>query len=124
MPSRCHHGLLAVRIPDTQQYAPSAITALSHDGSIAAVGGRDMELYLWDVLSGNMLTKIEGHDIHWASSRDMSFFVTCQEDGSVVMWDKESMRMQMVGGEAEWVMWLAGAGLKARCRLPQGGAAA
>ncbi|MEW5316534.1 MAG: hypothetical protein WDW38_007902 [Sanguina aurantia] len=108
------------RVEPVNAAAPSAITALSHDGSIAAVGGRDMELYLWDVLSGNMLTKIEGHDIHWASSRDMSFFVTCQEDGSVVMWDKESMRMQMVGGEAEWVMWLACAGLKVLGEIHEG----
>lgn len=99
MPTRCAAGCLALRVPDPPQYAPSAVCALSADGRIAAVGGRDVELFLWNVDNGDLLAKIRGHDVFWVSSHDDSFFVTCQEDGKVLMWDRASMRSTMTLGD-------------------------
>lgn len=83
MPTKCNSGILAMKVPDPPQFAPSAICAISADGAIAAVGGRDVELLLWSVDTGDLLSKIGGHDIFWVSGHDNTFFVTCQEDGKV-----------------------------------------
>jgi hypothetical protein len=83
VPTKCNSGLLALKVPDPPQFAPSAVCAISADGKIAAVGGRDIELFLWDVDTGDLLSKIRGHDIFWVGSHDNAFFVTCQEDGKV-----------------------------------------
>lgn len=83
MPTKCQSGLLALKVPDPPQFAPSAVCAISSDGKIAAVGGRDIELFLWDVDTGDLLSKIRGHDIFWVGSHDNTFFITCQEDGKV-----------------------------------------
>ncbi|KXZ51579.1 hypothetical protein GPECTOR_12g542 [Gonium pectorale] len=99
MPTKCNSGLLALKVPDPPQFAPSAVCAISADGKIAAVGGRDIELFLWDVDTGDLLSKIRGHDIFWVGSHDNSFFITCQEDGKIMMWDRSSMRNTMTLGE-------------------------
>ncbi len=77
------NGPALVQVPDPPQFAPSAVCAISADGKIAAVGGRDIELFLWDVDTGDLLSKIRGHDIFWVGSHDNAFFITCQEDGKV-----------------------------------------
>ncbi len=45
-PTKCASGVLALRVPDPPSYAPPSICAISKDGKIAAVGGKDVELYL------------------------------------------------------------------------------
>ncbi|GIL71256.1 hypothetical protein Vretifemale_1855, partial [Volvox reticuliferus] len=99
MPTKCNSGLLALKVPDPPQFAPSAVCAISADGKIAAVGGRDIELFLWNVDTGDLLSKIRGHDIFWVGSHDNAFFITCQEDGKVVMWDRATMRTTLTLGE-------------------------
>ncbi|PNW77392.1 hypothetical protein CHLRE_10g434600v5 [Chlamydomonas reinhardtii] len=99
MPTKCNSGLLALKVPDPPQFAPSAVCAISADGKIAAVGGRDIELFLWDVDTGDLLSKIRGHDIFWVGSHDNTFFITCQEDGKVLLWDRSTMRTTVTLGE-------------------------
>ena len=76
-------GCLALRVPDPPTYAPPAICGISKDGKIAATGGRDVELALWDTSTGERLAPITGHEICWTTSYDNSFFVTVQEDSKV-----------------------------------------
>ncbi|KAG2498331.1 hypothetical protein HYH03_003591 [Edaphochlamys debaryana] len=99
MATKCNSGLLALKVPDPPQFAPSAVCAISADGKIAAVGGRDIELFLWDVDTGDLLSKIRGHDIFWVGSHDNAFFVTCQEDGKILLWDRSTMRTTLTLGE-------------------------
>ncbi|GFR45654.1 hypothetical protein Agub_g7065 [Astrephomene gubernaculifera] len=99
MPTKCNSGMLALKVPDPPQFAPSAVCAISADGKVAAVGGRDIELYLWNVDNGELLTKIRGHDIFWVGSHDNTFFITCQEDGKILMWDRAAMRTTLTLGE-------------------------
>ena len=83
-------GCLALRVPDPPTYAPPAICGISKDGKIAATGGRDVELALWDTSTGERLAPITGHEICWTTSYDNSFFVTVQEDSKVRFDDKMS----------------------------------
>ena len=78
VPTKCSSGCLALRVPDPPSYAPPTICAISKDGRVAAVGGKDLELCLWDTDSGESLAKLKGHEICWTSSNDCTFFVTVQ----------------------------------------------
>eukprot|EP00955_Chlamydomonas_euryale_P054449 355821-Chlamydomonas_euryale.AAC.11 len=82
-PKKCRAGCLAMRVPDPPKYAPPTICNISKDGKIAAIGGRDVELYLWDTTTGGLLATLRGHEICWTSSYDHTFFVTVQEDSKV-----------------------------------------
>jgi WD40 repeat protein len=84
VPTRCAAGVLALRVPDPPSYAPPSVCAISKDGKIAAVGGKDVELYLWSTDSGDLLSTLRGHEIAWTSSNDNTFFVTVQEDSKVL----------------------------------------
>jgi WD40 repeat protein len=86
VPTRCAAGVLALRVPDPPSYAPPSVCAISKDGKIAAVGGKDVELYLWSTDSGDLLSTLRGHEIAWTSSNDNTFFVTVQEDSKVMIW--------------------------------------
>ena len=70
-------------MPDPPIYAPPAIINISKDGRIAAVGGKDVELFLWSTESGELLSTLRGHETSWTGSNDNSFFVTTQEDSKV-----------------------------------------
>lgn len=58
----------------------AAVCAISKDGRIAAVGGKDVELYLWSTETGELLSTLKGHETAWTSSNDTATFVTLQED--------------------------------------------
>lgn len=77
------HRCLALRVPDPPTSAPPAIVNISKDGRIAAVGGKDVELFLWSTDTGELLSTLRGHETSWTSSNDNSFFVTTQEDSKV-----------------------------------------
>lgn len=47
------------------------------------MGGKDVELLLWDTTTGELLSTLRGHETSWTSSNDNSFFVTTQEDSKV-----------------------------------------
>jgi WD40 repeat protein len=49
----------------------------------AQVGGKDVELHLWDTETGELLSTLRGHEVAWTSSNDNTFFVTVQEDSKV-----------------------------------------
>jgi WD40 repeat protein len=82
-PTRCAAGVLALRVPDPPAYAPPSVCAISKDGKIAAVGGKDVELFLWNTETGDLLSTLRGHEIAWTTSNDNTFFVTVQEDSKV-----------------------------------------
>mmetsp|Transcript_14469 Transcript_14469/g.31389 ORF Transcript_14469/g.31389 Transcript_14469/m.31389 type:complete len:1906 (-) Transcript_14469:1211-6928(-) len=100
-PTKASSGCLAVRIPDPPSYAPPTICAISKDGKIAAVGGRDVELFLWNTDNGELLTTIRGHDICWTTSNDNTFFVTVQEDSKVYIWDQQELKQRQLLGHPE-----------------------
>jgi WD40 repeat protein len=81
--NKCNAGCLALRVPDPPKYALPAICSISKDGKIAAVGGRDVELHLWNTDTGDLLSTLRGHEIAWTTSNDSTFFVTVQEDSKV-----------------------------------------
>lgn len=60
-------GCLAMRVPDPPAYAPPTVCNISKDGRICATGGRDVELYLWNTATGDLLSTIRGHDICWTT---------------------------------------------------------
>lgn len=60
-----------------------SVCAISKDGRIAAVGGKDVELQLWSTETGELLSTLRGHEVAWTSSTDSTFFVTVQEDSKV-----------------------------------------
>lgn len=81
--TKCAAGMLALRVPDPPAYAPPAICAISKDGKIAAVGGKDVELHLWSTETGQLLSTLKGHETAWTGSNDNTFFITMQEDSKV-----------------------------------------
>ncbi len=81
--TKCAAGVLALRVPDPPAYAPPSICAISKDGKIAAVGGKDVELFLWSTETGELLSTLRGHETAWTGSNDNTFFVTLQEDSKV-----------------------------------------
>ncbi|KAG1680624.1 hypothetical protein FOA52_015073 [Chlamydomonas sp. UWO 241] len=97
-PTKCAAGCLAMRVPDPPTYAPPTVCNISKDGKIVAVGGRDVELYLWDTSTGDLLSTLRGHEICWTTSYDNTFFVTVQEDSKVYIWDQQQVvQRQLLG---------------------------
>ncbi len=90
-PTKCAAGVLALRVPDPPAYAPPSVCAISKDGKIAAVGGKDVELHLWSTETGELLSTLKGHETAWTSSNDNTFFVTIQEDSKVLIWDQQKL---------------------------------
>eukprot|EP00798_Chlamydomonas_sp_ICE-L_P028268 gene28270-31373_t len=101
VPTKCSAGCLALRIPDPPMYSLPAICAISKNGNIAAVGGRDVELYLWDTNTGALLHTIRGHDVCWTSSYANDFYVTVQEDSKVITWDQDLHTQRSVLGQPQ-----------------------
>ncbi|KAL6745453.1 quinon protein alcohol dehydrogenase-like superfamily, partial [Haematococcus lacustris] len=100
-PTKCSAGVLAMRVPDPPSYAPPSICAISKDGKIVAVGGKDVELYLWSTDSGELMSTLRGHEIAWTSSNDNTFFVTVQEDSKVFIWDQQQLRQRQLLGHPD-----------------------
>lgn len=100
-PIKCAAGCLAMRVPDPPQYAPPTVCNISKDGKIAAVGGRDVELYLWNTATGDLISTLRGHEICWTASYDNTFFVTVQEDSKVYLWDQQQVVQKQLLGHPE-----------------------
>eukprot|EP00983_Pelagomonas_calceolata_P000271 8853-Pelagomonas_calceolata.AAC.1 len=90
-------------VPDPPVYALPAVVNISKDGKIAAVGGKDVELFLWSTETGELLSTLRGHETSWTGSNDSTFFVTTQEDSKasgmpvqVLAW--HAMDLSMRGG--------------------------
>jgi len=101
VPTQCAAGCLALRVPDPPTSAPPAVVNISKDGKIAAVGGKDVELFLWSTETGELLSTLRGHETSWTSSNDNSFFVTTQEDSKVVVYDADPIQMRQLLGHPD-----------------------
>uniref|UniRef100_A0A7S3R5P2 Ion transport domain-containing protein n=1 Tax=Dunaliella tertiolecta TaxID=3047 RepID=A0A7S3R5P2_DUNTE len=103
-PTQCAHGCLALRVPDPPVYALPAVVNISKDGKIAAVGGKDVELFLWSTETGELLSTLRGHETSWTGSNDSTFFVTTQEDSKVMIWDQQKIQLRMLLGHPDEVL--------------------
>lgn len=87
-PTQCAAGCLAIRLPDPPKFALPHVVNISKDGRIAAVGGKDVELFLWSTETGELLSTLRNHETSWTSSNDNTFFVTTTEDSKVRGWPR------------------------------------
>ena len=78
----------------------------SPDGSQVATASNDKSISLWDIETGQRVSKLEGHDNDISAvvfSPDGKFLISGSHDRSIILWDiaKGSRRKTFIGHENE-----------------------
>ena len=64
--------------------------SISHDCKLVATSSVDRSALIWDLNSGNLIKKLDGHNGRVSSisfSHDSKYLITGSDDKSAIIWD-------------------------------------